>query len=110
MVLRDNTPSLLYTAFCFEDNDHATKDSTAGENMMLKQSFITMSSNESSSEDEGLTKLQKERQIRNIICKSFLLGSSTGFALQAMACAASYTLFKMFGKDSTTPVGLGARF
>jgi hypothetical protein len=99
MLLRDSTPSRLYTASCFDDNGHTAEDGTAGESMMLKQPLITTMGNESL-EDEGQTKLQQERQNRCVICKSFLLGSSIGFALQVMACAAYYTLFKMFGKDT----------
>jgi hypothetical protein len=69
--------------------------------IMLKQPLITMSNE--SLEDEGQTKLQQERQSsRSIICKSFLLGSSIGFALQAMLY---YTLFKMFGKDTKPTPG-----
>jgi hypothetical protein len=106
LPVRDNTPSHIYAASCFEDNDHTTKDGTAGETMMLKQPLITM--NNASLEAEGQTrKLQKERQSRSIIWKSFLLGSSTGFALQVMACAAYYMLSKMFGKD-TPPAGPGS--
>jgi hypothetical protein len=53
--------------------------------------------------DEGQTKLQQERQSsRSIICKNFLLGSSIGFALQAMLY---YTLFKMFGEDTKPTPG-----
>jgi hypothetical protein len=44
----------------------------------------------------------KEKQARSIICKSFLLGTSIGFALQAMAFATSHAHFKMFG-DYTKP-------
>jgi hypothetical protein len=87
-------PAFLKT----KDHSTATEDSTAGENM-LKQPLITMSN--ASSEDEGQTKLQKERQSRSIICKSFLLGSSFGFAFQAMSYAAYYMLSKMFGSDTT---------
>jgi hypothetical protein len=102
-MVSDSTPSRIYTASCFEDKDHSTtKDSTAGENMMsLKRPLITMSNE--LLEDEGQTRLQNETQSRSIICKSFLLGSSFGFALQAMSYAAYYMLFKMFGKD--TPPG-----
>jgi hypothetical protein len=71
---------------------------------MLNQPLITMMSNESL-EDEEQTKLQKERQSRSLICKSFLLGSSICFALQVMAYAAYYTLLKMFGKDTTPTPG-----
>jgi hypothetical protein len=103
--VRDNTPSGMYTASCFEDNDHTAEDSTAGENMMmLKQPLIT-TSNEESLEGEEQTKLQKERQSSSVICKSFLLGSSFGFALQTMSYAAYYTLFKMFGKDTQPTTG-----
>jgi hypothetical protein len=103
-MLRDNTPSRLYTSSCFEeDNDHTSeKDITASKNM-LKQPLITMSNE--SLEDEGQTTLQKEKQSRSGICKSLLLGSSTGFALQGLACAAYFTLSKMFGKDTTPPAG-----
>jgi hypothetical protein len=100
-MLRDSTPSRLYTASCFEDNDH-TEDST-DENMM-KQPLILSNK---SLEDEEQTKLQNERQSRTVICKSFLLGSFIGFVLQVMTCAACYTLFKMFVSDpkpSTTPL------
>jgi hypothetical protein len=102
-MLRDtSTPSRLYTASCFEDNDHTTEDSTAGENsMFLKQPLIM--SHESLEQDEEQTKLQKERQSRSIICKSFLLGSSIGFALQVMSFAACYALFKMFGGKDAKP-------
>jgi hypothetical protein len=99
LPVRDITPPGIYAASCFEDNDHSTtKDSTAGENMMLKQPLITMTNE--SVEGEGQTKLQ-----RSVIWKSFLLGSSTGFALQVMACAAYYTLFKMFAKDPQPTTG-----
>jgi hypothetical protein len=108
LPVRDNTPSRTYAASCFEDKDHTAEDSTAGENMMLKQPLITMC-NEESLEGEGETKLQKERQRERqskiVICKSFLLGSSIGFALQVMACAAYYTLFKMFAKDTQPTTG-----
>jgi hypothetical protein len=60
-------------------------------------------------EGKGQTKLQKERQKerqgRSVICKCFLLGTSFGFALQAMSYAAYYTLFKMFGKDTQPTPG-----
>jgi hypothetical protein len=72
--------------------------------MMLKQPLITMS-NESLEGEGQQTKLQKERQSRSVICKSFLLGSYFGFALQAMSYAAYYTLFKMFGKDTKAGPG-----
>jgi hypothetical protein len=108
--VRDNTPYGIYTASCFEDNDHSTEDSTAGENMMLKQPLIT-ASNEESLEGEGQTKLQKESQSRSVICKSFFLGTSFGIASQAMSYAACYTLFKMFGKETTPgPVSLLSSF
>jgi hypothetical protein len=62
-------------------------------------------------EGEGQTKLQKERQSKSLICKSLLLGSSIGFALQVMACAAYYTRYKMFGKDTQpTPGSLLSSF
>jgi hypothetical protein len=79
-MLRDSVASRLYTASCFEDNDHMAEDedSTTGEKMMLKQPLITMSNE--SLKDEGQTKLEQERQNRSIICKNFLLGSSIGFA------------------------------
>jgi hypothetical protein len=106
MMLGNSTPSRMYTASCFEDSDHTAEDSTTGENMiMLKQPLIITMSDEESLEGEGQTKLQKERQSRSVICKSFLLGSSFGFALQAMSYAAYYTLFKMFGKDTTPEPG-----
>jgi hypothetical protein len=101
---RDNTPSPIYTACCFEeDNDHiTTKKSTAGgENMMLKQYL----------EDERQTRLQKEMQSRSVIYKSFLLGSSYGFVVQAISYAAYCTLLKLFGKDTQpTPDSLLSSF
>jgi hypothetical protein len=104
MLSDTSTPSHLYTSpSCFKDNDH-TEDST-GENMMTQPLVM---SNETL-ENEEQTKLQKERQSRTILCKSFLLGSSISFALQVMSCAACYTLVKMFGKDpkpSNTPASL----
>jgi hypothetical protein len=111
MLRYTSTPSRLYTASCFVDNDHTAEDSTpAGENSMLKQPLIM--SHESLEQDEEQTKLQeKERQSRSIICKSFLLGSSIGFALQVMSFAACYALFKMFGKDAKpTPGSLLSSF
>jgi hypothetical protein len=72
---------------------------------MLKQQPLMIAMSNESLEGEGQTKLQKERQSRSVICKSFLLGSSTGFASQAMSYAAYYTLLKMFGKDTTPEPG-----
>jgi hypothetical protein len=98
-----STPPRIYDASCFEDNNHT------GENMTLKQSLITAS--DESLEDEGQTKLLEERESRRVICKRFLLGSSFGFALQAMSYAAHHTLFKMFGKDTKpTPGSLLSSF
>jgi NhaP-type Na+/H+ or K+/H+ antiporter len=89
------------TATRVQDNDHdtITEDSTTGDSM-LTQPLITTS--HESSEDEGQRLLQKERQSKSIICKSFLLGCSIGFAVQVMVYAAYYTLFKIFGKDTTS--------
>jgi hypothetical protein len=79
--------------------------------MMLKQPSLIAMSNKESLEGAGQTKLQEERQSRSVIWKSFLLGSSIGFALQGMACASYYTLFKMFGKDTNpTPGSLLSSF
>jgi hypothetical protein len=72
--------------------------------MKQQEPLITMRNK--SLEGERQTKLQKERQSKSVICcKSFLLGSSIGFALQVMACVAYYTLFKMFGKDTNPTPG-----
>jgi hypothetical protein len=64
----------------------------------MKQPIIIMS-NESLEDNEKQTSFFKEKQARSIMCKSFLLGTSIGFALQAMAFAASHTHFKMFRED-----------
>jgi hypothetical protein len=104
IMLGNSAPYLIYTASCFEDNDHTAEDRTSGKNMMLKQPLITMS-NEESLEGDRQTKLQKESQSRSVIGKSFLFDGSIGFALQVMACAAYYTLFKMFGKDTQPTTG-----
>ena len=96
-------PSRIYTHSCFEDSNHRNEDITVDN---MKQPLKNMTSE--SLEDEEQTKFSKERQRSiSIICKSLLLGSSIGFALQGIAFAVYYTLFKMFGKDSTpTPISL----
>jgi hypothetical protein len=83
----ESTSSRLYTASCFEDNDH-TEHST-GESM--KQPLISMGNE--SLKDEEQTKLSKESASRSIIiCKSFFLGSSIGFASQVFRFAACCAL------------------
>jgi hypothetical protein len=62
-------------------------------------------------EGEWQTKLEKQTQSRSVICKSFLLGSSIGLALQVIVCVAYYFLFKMFGMDAQpTPGSLLSSF
>jgi hypothetical protein len=97
MMLGDSTPSRLYTASCFEDNDH-TEDIT-GDNM--KQPLIIMSNE--SLRDEEQTTVSKERPSRSILCiQSFLFGSFIAFAVQGIAFAAC-DLVKMFGKEPPKP-------
>jgi hypothetical protein len=94
-MIRDSTLSRLNTAVsCFEAND-PTKDLITGENMTQPLNMT----NAESLEDEEHTKLSKERQSIIIICKSLLLGSSSGFAVKVISFAA-YHAIKMFGEDS----------
>ena len=106
-MLLDCTPSRLYTASCFEDNDqHHTEDST-GE-IMLKQPLIMSNA---SLEDKEQTERSKVRQTASILCKSLLLGISIGFALQLIPFAAWHALSKMFGNDpKPTPGSLLSSF
>jgi hypothetical protein len=98
-----STPSLLYTASCFKNNDH-TEDIT-GDNM--KQPLIIMSNKSLKAEEQ--TQISKERPSRSILCiQSFLFGSFIVFAFQGIVFAAcSTTLVKLFGKDPPTPSAPG---
>jgi hypothetical protein len=97
-MLHDSTATRVQD----KDHDTITEDSTTCDNM-LKQPLITTSYE--ASEDEGKQSFRKKGRAVEAssisICKSFLLGCSIGFAVQGMIYAAYYTLFKMFGKDTT---------
>jgi hypothetical protein len=96
MMLDDSTPSLLYTASCFQDNHRTEEDSTAEENM--KQPLIVMSN----------VSMNDEEPSRSILCiQSFLFGSFITFMLQGVTFAACTLVHNMFGNKVQNPPASG---
>jgi hypothetical protein len=87
-IVQDAASSHLHIASCYEDSE---EDSNSE---MTKYRLITTTR----SSDESL---EAEEQDKGLVCQSFCLGSAIGFLLQSMSFATWYTIFNVWGQNTT---------